>query len=165
MVAMLSLKKLCGAIPRQRKSQLGRSRQIFPSLLYIGSGWCDSDEAPSSHVLVAAFPECLVCLSPHLDLGQSSGCWTRDELAVEGGLSLAPKSCWSAICVRVEADVPTRNCYGRQGCQFLHPASCNDEKCQKKLIKYCLIYFHWEDVNAVIVILFSIIPYAFSGGG
>lgn len=134
MVTMFSLKNYVEQL-KDRKSQLGRSRQIFPSLQYIGSGWCVSDEAPSSHVLVAAFPECLVCLSPHLDLGQSSGCWTRDELAVGGGLSLAPKSCWSAICVRVEADVPeTRNCYGRWGCQLLHPASCYDERC-KKFIK------------------------------
>lgn len=47
-----------------------------------------------------------MCLSPHLDLGQSSGCWTKEELGVGGGLSLSPKSCCSAICVRVAADVP-----------------------------------------------------------
>ena len=54
----------------------------------------------------AAVPECLVCASPHLHLGQSSGCWIRDELAVRGALSLALKSCWAAICLRVEADEP-----------------------------------------------------------
>lgn len=62
-----------------------------------------------SYVLMtcrAAFPECFLCVSPQLDLGQSSGCWIRDELAVGGGLSLALKSCWAAICLRVEADKP-----------------------------------------------------------
>lgn len=98
---------------KTKKIPVGSKPADIPSLPNINSRCRVSDEAPFSHVLVAAFPECLVCLSPHLDLGQSSGCWTRDELAVGGGLSLAPKSCWSAICVRVEADVPeTRNCYG-----------------------------------------------------
>lgn len=63
----------------------------------------------SSHLPMtrrAAFPECLVCAKAHSDSGQSSGCWTKDELAVGGGLSLALKSCWAAICLRVEADEP-----------------------------------------------------------
>lgn len=50
------------------------------------------------------------CLSPRLDLGQSSHCWLRDELAVRGVLSLAPKSCWSAICLRVEAAILWPRC-------------------------------------------------------
>lgn len=124
-------KILCGTTSRQRRSQLVGSQKKSPSLQCINSRWCVSDEAPSSHVLVAAFPECPACLSPHLDLGQGSGCWTKDELGVGGGLSLHPKSCWSAICVRVEADVPeTRNCSGQRGCQLLHLASCNDERCK-----------------------------------
>lgn len=76
------------------------------------NGSCDS-HPPGLFSLIscrlarrAAFPECLVSASPRLDSGQSSGRWIRDELAVGGGLSLALKSCWAAICLRVEADEP-----------------------------------------------------------
>lgn len=49
----------------------------------------------------AAFPEHPgLCLSLDLDLGQSSGCWIKAELAIRGELSLLTlKSCCSAICV------------------------------------------------------------------
>lgn len=56
-----------------------------------GVSFVPPNSHPSVMTCVAAVPECLVCLSPHLDLGQSSGCWSRDELAVRGGLSLAPE--------------------------------------------------------------------------
>lgn len=52
------------------------------------------------------FPESLVYVGPHLNLGQSSGCWIRDELDVGDELLLAPKSCWAAICTREKADEP-----------------------------------------------------------